>query len=539
MRKLYLTVAGAATIYLSACTKESISDPNSLTVPSGNDITTVVNLRTDYKVFLLEPGTYTAFGGQMIRRNDIIIRKKEPASEVRIIEPMQICGDNNIIDGLTWDGNANGDLHVSDPGTLAIAGSSNTIRNCIFRNMAMSVHGTEIISIGRLKSGSQFINKAASHNIIENCTFDTWGLRDEPKGSTKSSTCISVGQENEKGKFTGTIIRNNAFLNGPYKQYGYNAAIKVFNSVTLENNLFYGGQECLEIKYGNSTIRGNTLHHFSGYNILANRSGTNNLYENNIVYDVRPVDNRSSAQGFMIWDAGNTVYRNNLIYDCAQTGLILGKETSGSNLLQYVLIENNSFIGNSSGIHFNNQQGSPRHVTLVKNIFYGRRTQPITFMISGFDPASIEYFAANAFYNNVFFQGDSSSLKEDPQFTDTAARNFSLNSGSPACGYGAYPCTLDSMQTLSRAVNSPNIIIYPTRIKDVFHIGLAGLDVIPRQLEIIGINGKPVLRKTFVSTGDQALKLFSNIDLRAQPAGTYIAMIRTASGSFSGPLQVL
>jgi hypothetical protein len=95
------------------------------------------------------------------------------------------------------------------------------------------------------------------------------------------------------------------------------------------------------------------------------------------------------------------------------------------------------------------------------------------------------------------------------------------------------------MQTLSRAVNSPNIIIYPTRIKDVFHIGLAGLDVIPRQLEIIGINGKPVLRKTFVSTGDQALKLFSNIDLRAQPAGTYIAMIRTASGSFSGPLQVL
>lgn len=540
MRKIYyyLTVAGSLALCLTACKKENSTGIRQLMVHPGEDIAKTVNLHIEYTEFLLEPGTYTATHGQGIFRSHITIRRKDTASEVRITEPMQISGDGNIIDGLTWDGDIDPQVRLSDPGTLAISGSGNTIRNCVFRNMRMSGHGTSIISIGRFQEKSgQFFNMQANNNTIESCTFYNWGLRGEPKGSTKSSDCISVGVETEKGLFTGTIIRNNQFLNGPYKEYGYNAAVKVFNPVMLEYNLFYGGQECMEIKYGNSTIRGNTIHHFSGYNILANRSGRNNLYEYNVVYDVRPVDGASSSQGFMIWEAGNTVYRNNLIYDCAQTGLILGKQTAASSLLQYVLIENNSFIGNSSGIHFNNQMGSPRHMTFTKNIFYSPGNLPGIFMLSGFDPASIENYSENLYYNS-FDDGDEAPVKEDPKFTDSSTHDYALQSGSPACGYGAIPCSVITTRGYKAVTASPNIIFYLTRKKYIFHIGVAGMDVIPLRMEIDDPQGRTILTRSFPDFDRTALKVIDYVNLFRKPAGSYTVKVITSTGVITRPLQV-
>ncbi|HVW60144.1 MAG TPA: right-handed parallel beta-helix repeat-containing protein [Puia sp.] len=536
----YMTVAGSLVLCLAACRKEHSPGIRQLTVHPGEDITEVVNVNLGYTEFILETGTYTAMHGQGIFRSNIIIRRKDSMSEARITEPLQITGDGNVIDGLTWDGDMDRKVRVSDPGTLAISGSGNIVRNCVFRNMRMSGHGTSIVCIGRLEENSgQFFNTHANNNTIESCTFDNWGLRGEPKGSTKSSDCISVGAENEKGLFTGTTIRNNRFINGPYKEYGYNAAVKVFNPVTLESNLFYGGQECMEIKYGNSTIRGNTIHHFSGYNILANRSGRNNLYEYNVVYDVRAVDGSSSAQGFMIWEAGNTVYRNNLIYDCAQTGLILGKQTAASSLLEYVLIENNSFIGNSSGIHFNNQMGSPRHITVTRNIFYSPANLPGIFMLSGADPASIENYSDNVYYNS-FDYGDDSPVKEDPKFTDSAAHDYGLQSGSPACGYGAVPCplTATTARSYKETAVSPNIIFYLTKKKYLFHVGIAGMDAIPLKMEICDDKGRITMARLFPGLDRTALKVIDNVNVYDMPAGSYTVKIITTTGVIARPLEI-
>jgi hypothetical protein len=537
---LNLVIAGALAACLSACTKVSLNGSQPFIVHPGQNITTVVNARFDYSEFLLEAGTYTAYGGKAIFRNHIIIRKKDPASTVRVTDPIQLSGDNNIIDGLTWDADLDPNLRESDPGTLAISGRNNLISRCIFRNMRTTGgHGSCIISIGRLEENGHFINTVANNNVIDSCTFYNWGLRGEAKGSTKSSTCIAVGEENDKGKFTGTVIRRNSFTEGPYQEYGYNAAIKVFNSSTLENNYLYKGQECLEIKFGNSTIKGNTIHHFSGYNILANRLGRNNLYENNIVYDVKPIDKTSSAQGIMIWEAGNTVYRNNLVYDCARAVLVLGKQTSGNALMQYVLLENNSFIRNNVGITFNNLAGSPRNVILVKNIFYSDPASPRMHMLSGFDPASIENYSDNIYSSNILAD-DSSSVMADPEFADASTNDYALQSSSPACGYGAIPCMSLTAARLVAPGNdqSANIVVYPTLNKFIFHVGLVGLDLIPRELEIDAANGKILFRRNYPDGSPTDLKVIDNIDLTGQPAATYTLKITTSNGVITRQITI-
>ena len=530
---LNLLTGSIIAVCLCACTKVSQQGTKTYLVHSGEDLTTVVNLRREYNEFILEGGTYSAYCGKPVFRDNIIIRRMDSTAEVRITDPMQLFGDNNILDGLTWDGDLNENIRESDPATLAISGRNNLIRNCTFRNMRMTGHGTRCIAIGRRETEGQFTDMVANNNTIESCTFFNWGLRGEPKNSTESSTCISVGEENDKGKFTGTVIRNNTFTEGPYQEYGYNAAIKVFNSTTIENNTFYKGQECLEIKYGNSTIKGNTIHHFSGYNILANRLGKNNLYENNVVYDVKPTDKTSSSQGIMIWEAGNTVYRNNLVYSCAKAGLINGKQTANSSLLQFVLIENNTFIGNATGFNFSNLNGSPRHVIFDKNIFCGDHSTYRMYMLSGFDPASIENFSDNLYYNNILPGNDSTSIVADPEFNNASANNYALQPNSPACGLGAIPCATYTAVQTTTTISDPgrNVVIYPTRNKYIFHVGLVGLDVIPQQLEIIDANGKVLIDRAYQDLAPAGLKVIDNIDMSGNPAARYILKIITNSGA--------
>jgi len=537
---LYLVAAGLLAVCLSACTKVSSSGNRAYIVHPGEDLTAVLNLHQECNEFVLESGAYSSYGGTCLVRSNVTIRKKDSASQVRITVPLQIYGNNNVIDGLTWDGDVDENVRESDPGTLAISGRGNTIRNCTFRNMRTVGHGTVIISIGRRKKNDQFVNTVSDNNTIEYCTFYNWGLRNEPKGSTESSTCIAVGEENKKGNFTGTIIRNNSFLEGPYQQYGYNAAVKVFNASLIENNLFFKGQECLEIKYGSSTIRGNTIHRFSGYNILANRLGKNNLYENNTVYDVKPFDKTSSSQGFMIWEAGNTVYRKNLIYDCARAGLILGRQTVNNSIMQYVLIENNSFIGNKTGIACNNLTGSPRHIFLLKNIFYGGSSVSKMHILSGFDPASIDNYSDNLYYSNIVNDGDSTALVADPGFTDAAAGNYALQPNSPACGYGAVPCTepLAAKAFVPAGTYSDNIVVYPTKNKYIFHVGLVGMDVIPLQLEVDAADGKVLLRRSYPDRLPNSLKVIDNIDLTSKPEPSYILKISTQSGVITKRISI-
>ena len=518
-----------ALVYACGASRQTSGQGGSFSVRPGEDLTDCINRNTAFHEFLLGPGTYTAGNGQCITRSHIVIRKKDPSDEVMISDPLQICGDGNTIDGLCWDADRDKGIRRSDPATLAISGSHNTIRNCIFRNFRSTENGNKILSIGRLSIGEgRFLNTVADSNLIESCTFDNWGLRGEPRGSVKSSACITVGREDDKGKFRGTTIRNNLFVNGPYKEYGYNAACKIFNAVLLENNIFFGGQECLEIKYGNSTIRGNTIHHFSGYNILANRYGKNNLYEDNIVYDVEPIDDHASAQGFMIWECGNTVFRNNLIYRCAKTGQIPGRESLKNDVMEYVLIENNSFINNGGGIHFENKMGGARHIVITRNIFYNARGSGGFNALLNDEDSSLEYYGDNLYWGLVRGEGDQAPRIADPQFTDTAGDLYSIQGNPVTCGYGAFPCGRKEDKKEGGLYDPAHyIILYPTKDKWVFHIGLAGLDILPESLEIETITGILLIKRSFDKPG---LKLISNIDLRSDHRPDYIVKIHIASG---------
>lgn len=500
----------------------------SLSVSPGTDLADFVNRKTRYSEFLLQNGTYSTGNGHCITRNNIVIRKENPADEIRIAGTLQVCGDNNVIDGLTWDADMDNEIRSSNPGTLAISGSGNTIRHCIFKNMRATVNGNKIIIIGRqLTNDGRFLDTEANNNTIEFCTFDNWGLRDEPKGSTKSSACIAVGLEDDKGKFTGTRIQNNLFINGPYKQYGYNAACKIFNATILQNNVFAGGQECMEVKYGNCCIKGNIIHHFSGFNILANRYGRNNLYENNTVYDVEPIDETSSAPGFMIWEAGNTVYRNNVIYNCSKAGQILGKETDHNSLMKYVLIENNTFVDNKKGINFDNKKGIPKNIAVTRNIFYGYDSSKKMYSLANYDTASIQYFNNNLFYNNMLSAGER-PLTVDPLFKDKDNNDFRLKDQSPACGYGAFPCPGKDRLNADSSDPAHYIVLYPTSNKYIFHVGLVGLDINPISLEIDDQQGHPLIKRDFT---DPVFKVVDNIDLSANQKDAYLLKINTDKGN--------
>ncbi|GGB06374.1 right-handed parallel beta-helix repeat-containing protein [Puia dinghuensis] len=497
---------------------------SAILIPPGRDIADFIGTHPQKNEFLLATGQYPAGQGTCITRSHIIIRSKSPGDQPRITDPMQFCGDNNVIDGLTWDADKDPGIRMSDPGTLCLSGKRNIVRNCVFRNFRTTVNGDVIVMLGRLFTGSIFINTVADCNTIESCVFDNWGLRGEPHNSVKSSTCIAVGLENDKGRFTGTVIRKNLFINGPYREYGYNAACKVFNAVLLEDNTFFGGQECMEMKFGNSTVRGNIIHHFSGYNILANRYGKNSLYEYNTVYDVAPFDGVSSSQGLMIWECGNTVLRNNLIYDCQTTGLIPGRQTLQNTLLEYLLIENNSFINNKRGIVFENETGSPRQVFITRNIFYHGAGAAV-YALSNVDTASLAYYADNLYYDGFTERGDRAPVIANPQFVNPAGQNFLLSSQSPACGYGAFPCgTANAGSGEPPDDPARHVVIYPTKDKWVFHVGLVGLDIRPLRLEVVDGAGKELAIR---NVPDPGYKLFSNIDLRASQPRDIVIRLNT------------
>lgn len=509
--------------WLLVALRVSAQSPAAILIPPGTDIVDFIAGHRHYNEFWLETGAYPAGKGACITRSHLIIRRKNQGDEPLITDPMQFSGDGNIIDGLTWDADKSPDIRGSDPGTLAIGGSNTIVRNCTFRNFRTTVNGFKILTIGRLKEEGNFVNTVADDNVIESCIFDNWGLREEPKGSTHSSACIVVGREDDKGRFTGTVIRKNLFINGPYKQYGYNAACKVFNAVLMEDNIFSGGQECMEMKYGNSTIRRNIIHHFSGYSVLANRIGRNSLYENNTIYDVTPTDSISSTQGFMIWECGNTVFRNNLFYDCHTIGRIPGRETPGNSLMEYLLIGHNTFINNKRAIVFDDKYGGPRHVIITRNIFYNSGGVP-PWALTNADTASLEYFGDNLYYGAIKQKGDEAPVICDPHFADTAAHDYHLAAGSSGCGYGAFPCGAEKDPKDEGPDDAAHhVVLYPTRDKWVFHVGLVGLDLQAVSLEIADRSGR-LLQKASPEPGFQ---LFAHIDCRASHLQDYVLRLHT------------
>lgn len=407
---------------------------NPVNEPFHRDLSQVLSFYPNYLEYILPPYEYTT-SNLVITRSGVIFRKQNNSTgEVKIKGKIELRGNNIVLDGLTWYGDvfSNNINRSSDPGTVSIGGKFNRLANCSFKNFKVnSEDHSIIILVGKTSS----LYTDASGTVVENCSFDNWGCV-----GAGTCGCISLSRDrfspDTRVGFYGVILRNNTFTNGP-NSGGFNSAIKVFDAVTdvlIENNTIENASEVFEIKSSNVTVRGNSIRNCTGYNILANRGGYNNLFEGNLVENIP-----ASTSAIMIWKGGNIIYRNNIIKNCGYLARINSMESVAHSPLTNVLIINNTFYNIARGFYFEAYAGSnapnppvyPINFNIVNNIFQG--TSPINIGLDG----SQGFVYNGTVTKNLFFQMvpyGTNTIISNPMFSDS---NLRLAVGSPAIDSGS------------------------------------------------------------------------------------------------------
>ena len=364
-------------------------------VRNGQDLIGIANSAPPGETLIVSPGTYA--GGTLTNR--VTIRFAETSGHAKFRSGVSVQADGVTLEGLTWA--------EMDGQLLEIRASDVTVRRCQFRLFGLD-EGVAAKAI--------WIREDAAYNntLIEDSLFEDWG------NPTEHSSCIKVSQL-DGAQPTGTVIRNNLFRDGVVG--GNNVAVQLFAPTLVEGNEIYFVEDGIEVKGSGSTIRGNLLHHNFGYEQLSNRSGSNNLFENNIVHD---------TQGPMAWvaEGSNIVYRNNLFFHNGDgmrlTGLVPDQYAQITN----IQIVNNVFYDNVRELTTDSRQTDPpQQISLLNNAFaYG----------------SLEGSAdaiANADFN-LYYQtspanrGAHDLVGVDPQFVDANAGNFRLLPTSPLIDAG-------------------------------------------------------------------------------------------------------
>jgi hypothetical protein len=198
--------------------------------------------------------------------------------------------------------------------------------------------------------------------------------------------------------------------------------------------------------------------------------------------------------------------------------------------MEYLLIEHNSFINNKRGIVFEAKTGSPRHLTITRNIFYNSDGAAFR-ALENVDTASLDYFAGNVYDGTIQEIGDGAPVRVYPQFRDTAGQDFRLSDQSPACGYGAFPCSSPA----APSDLSHYVVLYPTKDKWIFHIGLVGLDIHPQQLEVDDLSGNTLIRR---GSPEPGYDLFANIDLGTSRLQDYLIKLHTDKGDITKAIHI-
>jgi hypothetical protein len=176
----------------------------------------------------------------------------------------------------------------------------------------------------------------------------------------------------------------------------------------------------------------------------------NALVMNNTIYTV----GNGIASGDLRRTVNNKVwYVGNLIYDCSaggQTGISLN--TSGSPDTEHTFAHNTiadcpigilvgssieslnqggNIVSSSSSRHYQNDTSGTTGVTTVnRELFY----QGGSNVAISWNATSVTYTTVAAWISGT--GKGTGSLQSDPQFTNAAARDYSIPSSSPACGAG-------------------------------------------------------------------------------------------------------
>lgn len=330
-----------------------------------NDWMAIVNAASPGDIIHLAPGAYRP---GRIKANGITLLGNTNGT-VRMTGGLALEAQFVTLDGLTWD-------HVSG-NQIGIVGRSNLIRRCTFSGFAKR----------SAAKGIYIYPGDFGGNIIEDCLFEDWGRK------TDSSSCIKVGQYTARDAHRGTIIRRNVFRHGAVG--GNSTAIQLFCPTLVENNLIHDVEDGMEIKGSGMVIRSNTVFRCLGGEAMSNRSGSNNLFENNLLYDI-------PAYAWQVYRGTNCVWRNNTMVNCGQIAQFKGAAYSNASIFipgppdaYELLFVSNTFVNCRRGFSWYNKRSFPPTVKIQNNIFASfspggpsiLETPPLD---SGFLPAVLE-----------------------------------------------------------------------------------------------------------------------------------------------------
>ena len=361
-------------------------------VRPGQDLIAAINAAAPGHTLLVAPGEYP---GGTIRRSGVTV-KGGADGQVRITGRIDLRANRVALEGLTWE-DVNGQ-------SLEIRGRCNTVRRCVFRRFGK-----------RGASKAIWVREDGDHglNTVEDCLFEDWG------GTAYHNSCIKVGQRGHGNAFCGTVIRRNVFRHGAVG--GNNPAIQPFCPSLIEGNVIHDCEDGIEVKGSHMVVRNNTVYRCHGGEAMSNRSGSHNLFEGNLLYDI-------PTYAWQIWTGRANVWRNNVVARCGRIAHIKGGNSPRARA-EDVLLINNTFVGNNRGISWHSRTCPPKGVRFVNNIFVGDGTSAI-------EPAGDGLYTED---HSLFFRfappkrpGPHSIVGKDPHFVDPAARDYRLRPTSPA-----------------------------------------------------------------------------------------------------------
>lgn len=370
-------------------------------VSAEQDLINVANKARPGDILRVEEGEYS---GGVLEGRDVTILGQ---GSVHLRGRVTLTGGGVVLHGLTWKD--------QDSQLLDIRSARNTVRKCVFRRFGRAGPSK---AIWIRESGDY------SHNTIEDCLFEDWG------GTTYHSSCIKIGQHTNRDAHRGTVVRNCVFRRGAVG--GNSPAIQPFCPSLIEGNVIHDCEDGIETKGSNMVVRNNVVYRCSGGEAMSNRSGSNNLFEGNLLYDI-------PTYAWQIWTGGNNVWRNNVVVSCGRIAHIKGGSTSSGRAADVLLI-NNTFVNNERGISWHNREFAPVGVRVVNNIFVGRGTRPV--IESPRQGDSVAEYTED--YNLVDGYsppagracGPHTIMGKAPLFTDPGERDFRLLRGSPGTDAG-------------------------------------------------------------------------------------------------------
>jgi hypothetical protein len=389
-------------------------------VQPGDDLMAAIEAAPPGATLLVSPGEYR---GGVIENDAVTIRADRPAPDdrhtglvqtpVRLTGSIDLRADSVTLDGLLWR-----DL---DGQVLEIRGRRNTIRNCTFIRFGKTGPAKAI-----------WIRETGDHadNVIEDCLFEDWG------GRTWHSSAIKISQQGFPDAFTGTIVRRNVIRH--FAVGGNNPAIQPFAPSLIADNVIHDGEDGIEVKGSRMRVLRNTVYDMYGGEAMSNRSGSDNLFEGNTLYNVR-------QYAWQIWSGRRNVWRNNVVYHCGRIAHIKGGD--GPNApAEDVLLINNTFFENDRGITWDLKRSPPRDIRLWNNIFVGDGSSAIESATLAEADKGLYADDYNLFYRFTPPRkpGRHTIVDQDPQFVSADERDFRLKPGSPARDAGAREVRTDS-----------------------------------------------------------------------------------------------